>query len=240
MNTEQKKIEKTQVFNVVIIDRSGSMDCLRRAAVSGFNETLQTIRSAQQKYSEDQEHFVTLVTFSTEGMDTVYDNAPIRSVKELKMKDYYPCGGTPLYDAMGFTINKMAQKVDAIEDSTVFFTIITDGLENSSMEFNGATIRALVEKSRAKGWSFTYMGANQDAIKVSMELSIRNSRNFSYDECGTRGAMNKDSSTRMNFFSRLHQFKEMEKEQQVNLSSECRRHRYADIADEAFDEEERK
>ena len=36
-NTEMKK---TQVFNVIILDRSGSMECIRQAAVEGFNETL--------------------------------------------------------------------------------------------------------------------------------------------------------------------------------------------------------
>lgn len=35
--------EKTQVFNVIILDRSGSMEAIRRAAVDGFNETLSGI-----------------------------------------------------------------------------------------------------------------------------------------------------------------------------------------------------
>ena len=36
----KQEMKKTQVFNVIILDRSGSMECIRQAAVEGFNETL--------------------------------------------------------------------------------------------------------------------------------------------------------------------------------------------------------
>ena len=55
--------QKTQVFNVIILDRSGSMECIRKAAVDGFNETLAGIKKAQEKFADTQEHFVSLVTF---------------------------------------------------------------------------------------------------------------------------------------------------------------------------------
>ena len=40
--------QKTQVFNVIILDRSGSMECIRKAAVDGFNETLAGIKKAKR------------------------------------------------------------------------------------------------------------------------------------------------------------------------------------------------
>ena len=58
---EQKnetKQTKTQVFNVIILDKSGSMECIRQAAVSGFNETLNSIEKAQETVAETQEHSV--------------------------------------------------------------------------------------------------------------------------------------------------------------------------------------
>ena len=55
--------QKTQVFNVIILDRSGSMECIRKSAVDGFNETLAGIKKAQEKFADTQEHFVSLVTF---------------------------------------------------------------------------------------------------------------------------------------------------------------------------------
>ena len=44
----KNEILKTKVFNVIILDRSGSMECIRQAAVEGFNETLAGIKKAQE------------------------------------------------------------------------------------------------------------------------------------------------------------------------------------------------
>ena len=41
----KQEMKKTQVFNVIILDRSGSMECIRQAAVEGFNETLAGIKN---------------------------------------------------------------------------------------------------------------------------------------------------------------------------------------------------
>ena len=41
---------KTRIFNLVIIDESGSMQSIKKEAVNSVNETIQTIRSAQKKY----------------------------------------------------------------------------------------------------------------------------------------------------------------------------------------------
>ena len=72
-------------------------------------------------------------------------------------------------------------------------------------------------------------------------MSIRNSRNFENNEKSTRFCMEKDINTRMNFFSRLSDFKKEESESlAAPMSAEKRRVLYTAMADEAFDEEERK
>ena len=43
------KLMKTKIFNLIIIDESGSMQSIKRAAIDSVNETIQTIRSAQKK-----------------------------------------------------------------------------------------------------------------------------------------------------------------------------------------------
>ena len=67
---------KTQVHNVIILDRSGSMNSIRQAAVDSFNETLAGIRKAQQKFADTQEHFISLVTFCSCEMRNVLDKTP--------------------------------------------------------------------------------------------------------------------------------------------------------------------
>lgn len=233
-------MQVTQVHNVVILDRSGSMHNIRRAAVDGFNETLAGIKKAQEKFADTQDHYVTLVTFCGCQTFHVFDMTPVTHAHPLEMKDYEPCCTTPLYDAMGITLTDMHRRLWGIEDAVVVVTIITDGLENASKEYNEPTIKRLVERLRSMGWTFTYMGANQNAEEVAMHLSIRNARNFAYTDEGTRDTMQRDSSTRMNFFSRLDDLKIAERAEPTATfcSVEERRNRYTALADEAFDEEE--
>lgn len=51
---------KTQVYNLVILDKSGSMESIRKEAIDGYNETLGSIRAAQLKHLDTQDHFVSL------------------------------------------------------------------------------------------------------------------------------------------------------------------------------------
>lgn len=238
MEQKETRQTKTQVFNVIILDRSGSMSSIRQAAIDGFNETLAGIKKAQEKFSDTQEHYVSLVTFCSCETSNVFDKVPVTAAHPLTIADYEPCCRTPLYDAMGFTLTAMRKYVKGIDDSVVVVTIITDGYENDSQEYTGQAIKSLVEALRGEGWTFTYMGANQDAVEVAMKMSIRNSRNFAYNEEGTKASMCKDKITRMNFFSKLSQFKE--KTADAAMSAEERKARYTTMADEAFDEEEGK
>lgn len=239
METNEVKMTKTQVFNVIILDKSGSMECIRPAAISGFNETLNGIKKAQEKFADTQDHFVSLLTFCDCEKKYVFDKVPVAEARPLTMEDYQPCCCTPLYDAMGFTLTTMHNHVAKIEDSVVVVTIITDGLENSSKEYTGAAVKALVEKLKGEGWTFTYMGANQNSVEIAFNLSIRNARNFDYSADGTMAGMAKDRSTRMNFFSRLAHFKEEHLCCDAMPMAE-RRARYTAMADDAFDEEEGK
>lgn len=236
----KNEIQKTKVFNVIILDRSGSMECIRQAAVEGFNETLAGIKKAQEKFADTQDHFVSLVTFCSCETKHLYDKTPVAEAKPLNIEDFQPCCSTPLYDAMGFTLTAMHKQIKDIEDVAVVVTIITDGYENASKEYNASSIKALVETLRKEGWTFTYMGANQDSMEVAMSMSIRNARNFDYSSEGTRASMRKDTTTRMNFFSRLSQMKNEAASCVEPMSKEERLDCYGRLADEAFDEEENK
>ena len=47
---------KTQVYNLIILDKSGSMSSIANAAIAGFNETVGGIRSAQERFKDT--HFI--------------------------------------------------------------------------------------------------------------------------------------------------------------------------------------
>ena len=69
-----------RVFNLIIVDESGSMSIIRRQAFSGINETLQTVRNMQEQFP-GQEQRVTLVTFDSFNTAWHYDNTPARQTK---------------------------------------------------------------------------------------------------------------------------------------------------------------
>ena len=132
-----------RVFNLLVVDESGSMSIIERQALVGINETLTTIQK-MQKMHKDMEQRVTLITFDSTHKKLFYDNVSARHANPLNTRDYNPCGGTPLYDAIGMGI----AKVNALttEDDSVLVTIITDGEENCSEEYDLKMIKNLIEK----------------------------------------------------------------------------------------------
>ena len=195
---------KTQIYNLIILDKSGSMGSIAKAAISGFNETVGGIRSAQDRFNDTQEHFVSLMIFCNCEKRMVYDKVPVAEVKELTSNDYRPCCGTPLYDAMGLSINALYKDIKDKEDATAVVTIITDGLENASKEYDGAAIKALVERMKdEEGWNFAYIGTNQDVQATSASLSIENQMAFRDDEAGMTEAWEKERKSRTMMYSRI-------------------------------------
>lgn len=173
------------VHNLIILDESGSMQTIYQQALSGTNETLNGIRQAQTEYP-NQRQFVSIVTFEgngATGVKTRRDRVPVSIVEDMTEADYLPGGCTPLYDAMGQAITHLDKNTN--EGDAVLVTIITDGEENSSSEYTGAAIKKLVARQKEKGWTFAYIGANQDAIEVAGNLNISNAMNFDATPEGT-------------------------------------------------------
>ncbi|HRI28100.1 MAG TPA: hypothetical protein PK715_08610, partial [Chitinophagales bacterium] len=75
-------MNKHQVYNLIVLDESGSMQSIKNATISGFNEVVQTIKGAGQNFPE-QEHFVSLITFNGLGIKTLLDKQPVTSLNEL-------------------------------------------------------------------------------------------------------------------------------------------------------------
>ena len=199
---ETKTQTKTQIYNLIILDKSGSMSSIAKAAISGFNETVGGIRSAQERFKDTQEHFVSLMIFCNCEKRLVYDKVPVAEVKELTSKEYQPCCGTPLYDAMGLSINALYKDIKDKEDATAMVTVITDGMENASREYSGSAIKALVERMKdEEGWNFAYIGTNQDVEATSASLSIDNSMSFIDDEAGMHAAWEKERKAKMMKFA---------------------------------------
>lgn len=64
---------KQKIFNLIILDESGSMQSIKQPTIDGFNETVQTIKGIQQQHPEE-EHYITLVTFNGLGIKALPSN----------------------------------------------------------------------------------------------------------------------------------------------------------------------
>ena len=76
-----------------------------------------------------------------------------------------------------------------VEDSrTPIVAILTDGLENASNKFTKAHIKDLIDQKTKEGWTFMYLGANQDAFQEAGALGIAPAGTLNYDSRQTGSA----------------------------------------------------
>lgn len=191
---------KTKVFNLIIVDESGSMCSIRREAFSGMNETLQTIKTFAVEKPEIEQR-VTLITFHSNHTKFHYDNAEGNVVEPLNERDYQPGGCTPLYDAIGLGISKVNALVG--ENDSVLVTIITDGYENSSREYNLSMVKNLIEKLKKQRWAFTFIGTDDlDVEGMAMAMGIHNTLSFCRDSVQTSAMFAEEKASRTKFYAR--------------------------------------
>lgn len=163
---------------VFILDRSGSMGGLESDTIGGFNGMI------EKQKKEDGEANVTTVLFD-DRYDLVHDRFPIEHIKALTDRDYYVRGSTALLDAVGKTINKMAniqrRLPEELRAEKVIFVITTDGMENASTEYSYDDIKEMISLEKEKyGWEFMFLGANMDAVSEAAKFGISADRSATY------------------------------------------------------------
>ena len=169
---------------VFILDRSGSMAGLESDTIGGFNGMLNSQRQVEG------EAVVTTVLFD-DRYELLHDRIPLAGVAPINDKQYYVRGCTAMLDAVGRTIQKIANVQDntaeAMKAEKVIFVITTDGLENASREYRYPQIRQMIqEKQEKNGWEFIFLGANMDAVSEGAKMGIRADRAATYS-CDSAG-----------------------------------------------------
>ena len=171
---------------VFLLDRSGSMQGLEGDTIGGFNSML------EKQKKEPGDVRVTTVLFD-DKYELLHDRLDIHSMAPITEHEYYVRGCTALLDAIGRTIQKIAnvQKHTAPEHRAdkVLFVITTDGMENASRKYSYKQIHDMIEREKAEfGWEFLFLGANIDAIAVANRFGIDADRavNYHADSLGTQ------------------------------------------------------
>lgn len=230
-NASNKAGKKLMVYNLIVLDESGSMAGVCRQTISGCNETLATIRNAQQKNDAKQEHRVSIYCFDSEHSRYLIEDESIDHVSDITESDYCPNACTPLYDALGFTLSRLEKQMDET-DGIAVVTIITDGEENSSQTFTYAQIKSMIQHLKERGVVFTFIGANIDAADVAASLNIESSMQFEQTEEGMREMFCRENASRNHFYSSLAE----EQERRSHLSEEERRREYQALNSHYFEE----
>jgi uncharacterized protein YegL len=182
------KAEKSELTDpesmllAVVVDRSGSMNRIRSDMEGG----LWTMIEEQKELPGSC--FLTLTQFDTD-FDVVHDRTPISEVERYVL---VPRGSTALLDAMGRTMLIVSEGLKSgpkkKRPDRIVFAVITDGLENSSKEWTRAQVMQEVKRHASEGWQFTFLGADQDAIKEGQRVGVRSdaSLSFSASPAGAR------------------------------------------------------
>ncbi|MBD8068782.1 vWA domain-containing protein [Bacillus sp. PS06] len=178
---------KKNVTEVVfILDKSGSMAGLEADTIGGYNSMLNKQRKAAG------EAYVTTVLFNHQ-VELVHDRINARGISPITEEDYEVGGTTALLDAIGFSIQKIAnvQKYTSETERAekVLFVITTDGMENASREFTPTKIKNMIKHQKEKyGWDFIFLGANIDAVSTAAQFGIDEDFAVDYhaDNIGTK------------------------------------------------------
>ena len=70
------------IYNLIILDESGSMESIKSFIISGFNELVQGTKSIQEE-SPEQQHLISLVSFNTSGIKYLLWNEPVSKLEPI-------------------------------------------------------------------------------------------------------------------------------------------------------------
>jgi len=193
---------KHRIFNLIILDESGSMGCIKEPTIKGFNELVQSIKTARKQFPE-QEHTITFITFNSSGIKTRIVNQPVNKIGIIGEEHYRPNSLTPLYDAMGMGIDLIKKFTAICKNYNVLVTVLTDGLENASKEYTAEQIQNSIKELKQKNWTFAYIGTDHDVLSVAKNISINNVMVFDKSLGGVKALFKREIIARTGFYDNI-------------------------------------
>lgn len=180
---------KTTVFNLIVLDESGSMSHLTEQTISGCNETINVAKSQAEKNADVFRSLMSVYAFQDGGpvkSRYIMKNEDALKARHITTDDYTPWGNTPLLDAVGSTLTELKTVAASHEDATGVITIITDGMENSSTHYTWKDVANLISQFKEMGWTVNLIGANIDVDQMATRMNIDNRMAFHASQAGSR------------------------------------------------------
>jgi uncharacterized protein YegL len=174
-----------------IVDQSGSMSGSEAQTIEGFNAQLLTLQRLRNEFPEN-EYVVSVTYFEDEVMDIIKFQS-VENIALLNRDNYKPGGLTALLDGMGKSITAVKDKYGReIENdqASVVIVVLTDGGENASKFYTRPLIAEMIKELDATGkWTFSFLGADFDAVRASQDLNIRRENIMSFSKANYSAMM---------------------------------------------------
>lgn len=178
-------MNKEQTELIFILDKSGSMAGLETDTIGGFNALV------KKQAAEPGEAWITTVLFNHQ-QELLHGRIPVKAVLPMTVLDYEVGGSTALLDAIGSTIQKIANVQKRTKEphraGKVLVVITTDGMENASCEYTYEKVKAMIAQQKNEfSWEFLFLGANIDAVAEATKFGISEefAADYHADEKGT-------------------------------------------------------
>lgn len=134
-------MNNNNTFVALLLDKSGSMEPLKKSALSYISSQIDNIRHLQKNNNID----LSIYFFNTR-LDKVDSNYEGR---------YNCAGGTALLDSVHILVNELKNNKDGYE--AYLINVITDGEENSSVITNGKQFNKLLsELDKEERWTIVF------------------------------------------------------------------------------------
>jgi hypothetical protein len=150
-----------------LLDETGSMSWVKRQCIGGFNDFL------KEQRANPGLALLTLTKFDTTGLKTPYVDIDVRQAPDLTWSTFNPGASTNLRDAI---IQRSAALADRISKWTVkphvLFICMTDGHDNASHFAEDVTRTTITANMGVCGWTYAYLGADQNAINIGTRLGF--------------------------------------------------------------------
>ncbi len=192
-------MSKKRVYSHILLDRSGSMQ-------NGYEKTVEAVNGyiGQLKNDPDISSRVSVSLFDSTSLmymgtaphsghpaglalDHLFENVKPKDAPAITSLNYQPRGSTPLLDAIGHTI-ALIDKQTRREGEIVSLVIVTDGMENASVEHTKDSIKRMLDARKTAGWLVIYLGADHDAFAQAGSIGVAGVNTMNYGKLNSENA----------------------------------------------------
>lgn len=156
----------------VLLDASGSMSRNIKEVLEEINDKLKLLK---EDSSTSSKRCVASIWSFTTSVNRLREHQFVQEIPLVQPEEYFASGMTALYDAVGLGLSAFHQNISGSfnkETDQAIFIVFTDGMENSSREYNYSKVQDVIAINKSRGYEVIFMGSDMQAYQESKDLSF--------------------------------------------------------------------